>query len=78
MRRATSTTTTATGFTTLVGQKVQEFTLTLEAKHEAGLITRFEYRHDMSNQDYFVGHDGAGKKSQDTIDIGIVLGFSSK
>jgi hypothetical protein len=66
------------GFTTLVGQKAQEFTLTLEAKHSAGLITRFEYRHDMSNQNYFVGHDGAGKKNQDTFDIGIVLGFSSK
>lgn len=66
------------GFTTLLAQKMQEVTVTFEAKAKAGLITRFEYRHDMSNGEYFVASDGTPKKSQDTFEIGVVLGFSSK
>jgi hypothetical protein len=61
------------GFTTGLAQKLQEFTLTLEAKAKAGLITRWEYRHDMSNAVYFLG-----KKSQDTFTAAVIVPFSSK
>jgi hypothetical protein len=61
------------GFTTGIVQKLQEFTLTLEAKAKSGVISRWEYRHDMSNAVYFLG-----KKSQDTFTAAIIIGFSSK
>jgi hypothetical protein len=65
------------GFMTGASQKVKEFTLTAEVKHSQGLISRFEYRRDWSDVDFFV--KGAGLRSnQNTFTVGLVYAFSSK
>jgi hypothetical protein len=66
------------GFTTLIAQKYKEFTFTAEAKPSANFMTRLEYRHDMSDVEAFTGKDGSPKKSQDTVTVGFIIGFSSK
>ena len=65
------------GFTTGLPQKLKEVTLTAEVKHSQGLITRFEYRGDWSDMEYFVKNDTT-RKNQGTFTVGFVYGFSSK
>lgn len=65
------------GFTTGAAQNVQEFTLTAEVKHSQGLITRFEYRRDWSDVDFFT-KDGRPSANQNTFSVGFVYAFSTK
>ena len=65
------------GFTTLVAQNLQEFTLTAELKHSQGLIMRLEYRRDWSDVDFF-SVDGAATDHQNTFSVGLVYSFSTK
>lgn len=65
------------GFTTGTGQNVQEFTLTAEAKHSQGLITRFEYRRDWSDIGFF-RKDGRATDDQHTVSVGVVYAFTTR
>lgn len=58
-------------------QAIKEFTLTAEVKHPRGLITRFEYRRDWSDVDYFT-KDGDPTDNQNTFTVGFIVPFSSK
>jgi hypothetical protein len=58
-------------------QKMKEFTMTAEVKHEKGFITRFEYRRDWSDIDFFV-KDGTPKDNQNTFTVAFIVPFSSK
>ena len=60
-----------------VPQTLKEFTLTAEVKHEKGLITRFEYRRDWSDIDFFE-KDGDPKNNQNTFTVAFIVPFSSK
>jgi len=66
------------GFATGVPQDVQEVTITSEHRLAGGFITRFEWRTDFSNQEYFVNDQGAAKKNQSTFTVGVMYAFSSK
>jgi hypothetical protein len=65
------------GFATGQSQTLQEITLTGEYKASGGLITRFEFRTDFSDEDYFVKDDGL-KSSQPTASVSFIYAFSSK
>jgi hypothetical protein len=66
------------GFATGAVQTLQEVTLTGEYKAPAGLIARFEFRTDFSDERYWVNEEGDTKKTQPTIAIGLIYAFSSK
>jgi hypothetical protein len=64
------------GFITGVSQKLQEFTITGEAKMAKGFLTRVEYRRDWSDQPYFDrGNEPGSSKNQDTVLVGFVVYF---
>ena len=65
------------GFATGLSQTVQEITLTGEYKATGGLITRFEFRTDFCDEDYFIKDDGL-KSSQPTASVSFIYAFSSK
>jgi hypothetical protein len=65
------------GFTTGLEQTLQSLTLTGEYKAEGGLITRFEFRNDFSDEDFFVKGDGL-KSNQPTLSVAFIYAFSSK
>ena len=67
------------GFTTgtLVGQHFNEVTETFERKVSGSLITRLEFRRDMSNQPAFV-KGTAPVKAQNTVAAGLVYTFDMK
>lgn len=65
------------GFVTGKPQTLKEFTMTAELKHARGLITRFEYRRDWSDEDFFT-RAGRPTNNQNTFSVGFVLAFSSK
>jgi hypothetical protein len=55
---------------------VKEFTLTPEFVISENLITRFEYRHDWSNEPTFTVSDPSGDPTkQDTVAAGLILKF---
>jgi hypothetical protein len=57
-------------------QKLKEFTLTAEAKHSKGFLTRLEYRRDWSNVPFFDrGNQLGNAKSQNTIAIAFIAVF---
>ena len=67
------------GWSTGVKQNVKEFTLTGEFKIREGLISRLEYRRDMSDQPYF--DRGAGvmvAKNQSTAALALIAFFGPK
>lgn len=67
------------GFATGVAQSVKEFTLTGEMKIRDGLLSRLEYRRDMSDKPYF--DRGAGvmvAKNQTTMALGLIAFFGPK
>ena len=65
------------GFATGLSQTLQEVTLTGEYKATGGLITRFEFRTDFSDEDYFVNGDEL-KSTQPTLSVSFIYAFSSK
>jgi len=65
------------GFTSGVPQHFNEFTTTFEKVVAGHLISRFEFRRDMSNQPYFVkGVDPV--KDQNTLTAGLIFTFDSR
>ena len=67
------------GFTTGTAQKLKEFTMTAEFKMKAGLMTRFEYRTDFSDQKFFDrGNAAAARDTQTTLLAGIIVYFGPK
>ena len=66
------------GYTTGVPQTLKGFTLTAELKHKHGLLARFEYRRDSSDQAFFLERDEVFKKSQASFTVGLVYAFSTK
>ena len=67
------------GFITGQVQKLKEFTITADYKMVEGLLTRFEYRRDMSNEPYFDrGNELASAKSMNTLLVGFVVYFGPK
>jgi hypothetical protein len=67
------------GFTTGSTQDVKEFTATYEYKWVEGLLGRFEYRRDWSNQNFFTKNDTLNKVgTQSTLTAGFVAFFGPK
>ena len=66
------------GFSTGQAQTLQEVTLTGEYKAPGGLITRFEFRSDFSDEDFFSTHDDEVTSTQPTFSVSFVYAFSSK
>ncbi|HVT93584.1 MAG TPA: porin [Bryobacteraceae bacterium] len=67
------------GFSTGAAQTLKEFTLTGEMKIHEGLLSRLEYRRDMSDQPYF--NRGTGlmvAKNQSTIALAFIAFFGPK
>jgi putative OmpL-like beta-barrel porin-2 len=65
------------GFTTGTAQNLGEFTLTLERLLASKIITRLEFRRDMSDQDVFPYRTGLLRDAQNTVTVGMVYAFSS-
>jgi Putative beta-barrel porin-2, OmpL-like. bbp2 len=65
------------GFSTGTAQNLGEFTLTLERLLASQIITRLEYRRDMSDQAVFPYRTGLFKDAQNTVTLGMVYAFSS-
>ena len=56
------------------GQHLNEFTATAERKFAGHLISRLEYRHDSSSQDFFArGNQFGAVKGQSTVDVGLIF-----
>jgi hypothetical protein len=67
------------GFSTGVAQTVKEFTLTGELKIHDGLLSRLEYRRDMSDKPYFDRGLGAMvAKDQSTLALAFIASFGPK
>ncbi len=62
-----------TGITTGTGQHVNEFTGTLERKFAQHLISRFEYRYDDSNRNFFSRGATRTAKTQQTVTAGLIF-----
>jgi len=58
-------------------QKLSEFTLTLQRMLASKIMTRLEFRRDMSDQDVFPYRTGLLKDAQNTVTLGMVYAFSS-
>ncbi len=65
------------GFATGLSQTLQSLTLTGEYKAKGGLTTRFEFRNDFSDEDYFIKGDGL-KSNQPVVSVAFLYSFSSK
>jgi hypothetical protein len=65
------------GFSTGTAQNVGEFTLTLQRMLASKIITRLEFRRDMSDQDVFPYRTGLFRDSQNTVTLGMVYAFTS-
>lgn len=66
------------GFTTGASQTLKDFTITSEHKINNGLLTRFEYRRDFSDTDFFIKPVDRLVRAQSTLAFGLVYSFSSK
>ena len=61
-------------FMTGTRQTVRELTVTSEHVIAGSLLTRLEYRRDVSDQPFFVGRGGA-VRGQSTLTLGLVHAF---
>jgi Putative beta-barrel porin-2, OmpL-like. bbp2 len=61
-----------------LGQHMQEVTGTFERTIAGHIISRFEYRHDLSNQPFFPKGTSALAKTQNTVTAGLVFTFNSQ
>ena len=68
----------ADGFSTGTAQTLQEVTLTGECKLAGGLLTRFEFRSDFSDEDFFAKKNDRVTSSQPTVSVSFIYAFSSK
>jgi Putative beta-barrel porin-2, OmpL-like. bbp2 len=58
-------------------QKLKEFTFTLQRMLASKIMTRLEFRRDMSDQPVFPYGTGLLKDAQNTVTVGMVYAFSS-
>ena len=65
------------GFATAATQHLSEFTATLQRTIAKSIISRLEFRRDMSNQDTFPFRTGQFKDNQNTVTVGVIYAFSS-
>lgn len=65
-------------FSTGTSQTLTEATVTAEFAPKGGLLTRVEYRRDMSNQAFFLKNAADHMDHQDTLTVGIIYAFSTK
>ena len=65
------------GFSTGTAQNAGEFTITLQRMLASKIISRLEFRRDMSDQDVFPYRTGLFRDSQNTVTLGMVYAFSS-
>lgn len=65
------------GFATGTVQTLQEVTLTAEFQAAPGLLTRFEFRTDFSNEDVFE-KDGRFRSTQPTLGVAFIYSFGTK
>ncbi len=63
------------GFTTGTAQNINEYTLTLQRNFAHNLITRLEFRRDMSNQPVFPRGAAQFVKNQNTLELGMMYVF---
>ncbi|MFN0087379.1 MAG: porin [Blastocatellia bacterium] len=66
------------GLRTGVGQTVKDITLTQEVKLVNNLLTRFEFRRDFSNQQFFTNAAGAARGNQNTVIFGLSYFFTTR
>jgi len=66
------------GFTTGTAQTLKSLTLTQEVKLSNKLLTRFEFRRDMSDKDFFSKSFGRLAPHQNTLLIGLSYSFSTR
>ena len=66
------------GLRTGTAQTVKGLTLTQEMKLASQLVTRFEYRRDVSNRDFFTNAVGSALRHQNTFIVGLSYSFSSR
>jgi len=66
------------GFTTGARQTVKDITITSEHRINNGLLTRFEYRKDFSDKNFFIKPFDRLVRAQSTLSFGLVYAFSSK
>ena len=67
------------GFITTQAQTLKEFTLTGDWKMAEGLLARFEYRRDSSNQPFFDRGNGTlNSRNMNTVLVGVVAYFGPK
>ena len=58
-------------------QKLSEFTFSLQRMLASKLMTRLQFRRDMSDQNVLPDHISGLKDSQNTVTLGMVYAFSS-
>jgi outer membrane murein-binding lipoprotein Lpp len=63
------------GFTTGTAQHINEYTATLERTFAGHLISRLEFRRDMSDEPFFPRGVDELSKNQDTLDVGLMYVF---
>ena len=67
------------GFSTGTAQTIKEFTMTGEMKIRDGLLSRLEFRRDMSDKAFFDrGANPAAVKDQTTLALGLIAFFGPK
>jgi hypothetical protein len=66
------------GLRTGVAQTVKDITLTQEMKLMNNLISRFEFRRDFSNRDFFTNSAGAARNNQNTVIFGLSYFFTTR
>jgi hypothetical protein len=66
------------GLRTGTAQTVKGLTLTQEMKLASQLVTRFEFRRDLSNRDFFSNAAGNSLRHQNTFIVGLSYSFSSR
>jgi hypothetical protein len=66
------------GYSTGVAQELKEITATYEYKWAEGLLSRFEYRRDWSDQDFFHKGDSNFVDAQTTLTAGFIAFFGPK
>ena len=64
------------GFTTGTAQHINEYTITLQRAFAHDLVSRLEFRRDMSNVPFFPRGVAELTKNQNTLELGLMYVFS--
>ena len=66
------------GLRTGTGQTIRDITLTQEVKLLDNFVTRFEFRRDFSDQNFFTNSRGVARDNQNTFIIGLSYFFTTR